>query len=233
MLGVFNGNLFNDKVISDRLVNVIRDPEMILKVLLQLANDGVNRYDLRKYVINYRSENDSDGYIWVIGDKCALDSMNVEKKCPQIYKNELTRLISLNNSLVVVTNYGYDWNIIPDTNNSSISRAKIKEFDTYGFISKICCYTYSDALNIAVDKLESYIKKYGGDTTNVSFDEIIRRVEEAYNNSDKNKPCEIKETFKNGEEKCFYDACQKYNYQNADSKERQKMLNRNGKRRNN
>lgn len=225
LLADFNGDLFQDRLLFD----FITDYEQILKLLLKFANDGDNRYDLRKYSI--KSRESDNWFVWVISDRYALDNLNIKEDHPQYYKHEFTRLISENNSIVLITNYGYYWDIAPDANNRSVRRTNMRKFHADGFMSSLYCYTYSDALSLAVDKLEVFINRFGGDTVGHSLDTIIGLAEKAYKDSEKNKPCEAV-IFRNEEEKDFSDDCQKYNYQNIDSEGRQKTLNRIGKRKN-
>ena len=156
--------------------NYISDYYIILYALLKIANTGENEYNLKKLKTCDANEK---GNIWLIGDKDVLNSINEKEYInAKRLQKMITGIIYNGYSMVMITNFDCQWNVLPV--EKEIEDASIKKFKVDAF-SNLCCYTYNDELGLAVDKLSKYIETYGGDIDGISIDTIVSRIDNINN----------------------------------------------------
>ncbi len=231
MLYDFETDLGKDHETYD-FPNDITDINMIFNLLLKLTN---NQYVLKCFKVKQNASMETrngekeygviDGHIWVISDKDSIGRINDYDTRPQYYKNEFTKLVKEHKSIIIITDFCYDWCVLPDNHNMFVKEENYKSFFVKGVISDLRCYYNNDLLGIAVKKLSKYIDVYGGDTENISMDTILERI------NDLNKEeCVLKPIFRNAEEeRFFYEKCQEYNFGMTSKEGRQKILDMMGK----
>ena len=159
--------------------NYISDYFLILYALLKIANQEKRQYILKK--LEVLDSMHHEGFIWLIGDRVILNKINNKKKInPSVFKRGITDIINNNYSIVLVTDYVCNWNVIPE--NIDINNANVNRFKIDGAISDLCCYTYDDELGLAVEKLNKYVEKYGGDIKDISIDNLVSMIDNVDNN---------------------------------------------------
>ncbi len=170
-------------------MEIIVDNQMTaLKLLLELSNKESEKYDMRTYNVadigtyeTFDQEKQTimlHGSVWVVGLKEVLDQIDECKTSfePEVLKNQLIRLINSGNSLAVMTDYIYRWNVLPS--EFAIREAEITGINACGVITDLCCYTFDDELGASVKSLKSYVESYDGSIRNVPKEEIIAKLAE-------------------------------------------------------
>lgn len=164
---------------------IIKDYRIVLKSILELSNKNEQKYVLKKYLTTqigsyetihgYREKSFLLGSIWTIGSKNAIDEIDDEIKEipvgevePEGYKFLFTRVIGEGNSLALLTDYTYYWNVFP--NGYDLKKTKIDKYKINTQFSDLCCYTYADELGKAVEELPDYL------TDKVNNRKLIKKI---------------------------------------------------------
>ena len=164
----------------------ISDYVKAINMLLIMANKNEEKYILKKFTASQigsleTSNGDREngmfkGEIWVIGEKEVLDKIdNTNPYYGAQFGLLTTKIVENNHSLVVITDYYYETNVMPYSINT---KAKEIVFNVDGLVSNLCCYTFDDELGMAVDRLSDYIEIYGGDIDNIDINDLISRIKD-------------------------------------------------------
>ena len=92
----------------------------------------------------------------------------------RLFQNKITNLINEGYSMVMITDYEYDWHVFPK--EVDIVAAKKTTYKVNGLFGNMKCYTYDDDLGLSVKKLSNYIDIYGGDINNIGIDALINTI---------------------------------------------------------
>ena len=108
------------------------------------------------------------GTVYIIGDIIALSEIEDEK----IYwesdiRNFTTKILESKKSLIIASNYYFDTNLLPLTNNHCL---EIKGN------SKIYCYLKNDIIKETVSKLLSYAEENGNHIDDIPEKEILSNI---------------------------------------------------------
>ena len=162
----------------------ISDYSKMLSLILQIANVEGEKYILKSFHAEQwgsleTSHGDREtgmyrGEILVIGEKNVLDNIDNSKAYyGEKFRILATELVKAGHSLVMITNYYYESNILI---YSWQVQAKNHSFKVSGNFSNLCCYTYDDELGSAVDKVAGYIEEYSGNVDNIPIATLITRI---------------------------------------------------------
>ena len=164
----------------------IDDINKIFYFLLDIANAEENKYRLKEFgthslgsiggVAGDRISGMFEGSIWVIAKKDILDNISNDK---MFYGAEFSyiadKIVKDGNSMVIITNNYYENHALPrDVNeNVDVHNFWVRQFA----LNELRCYTYDDELGKAVNMLDAYIKKYGGNLEDITVSKMIYNAE--------------------------------------------------------
>ena len=105
--------------------------------------------------------------VYLIGDKEFLDTIEDNKIFDEYTLKNITRkLLQLNKSLIIATNYYFDANILPNSNNGITIQGN----------SNIYCYLKKDSLNKIVENFLLYAKNNGNRINDINEEDIINSL---------------------------------------------------------
>lgn len=179
-IGIFEDELKDIESLY-KYPDYITDYKKAFEILLRISNSQEQKYALKEFKVGqlgHIGTNDNlgmiNGRVWIISEKKELDLIDNSKV---YYNSEFskvsTNLLKQGCSLVVLTDHLYDTNITPRSIPLETYKTK---FRIRGFMNDMLCYTFNDELNNAVESLDNYIVKYGGDIDNISVEDIIQNI---------------------------------------------------------
>ena len=150
----------------------VSDYKLVMRLLLRLANEEKNIYDMKKIIATdfIRTNGDEFKQIYgetlIIGEKKVLDLIDDKRLyIDNEFSDISSRIISNGNSLIIVTYNYFNGNVKPKYNSlSNVTKACIKNG---GMVGDISCFLHNGALKISVDKFVKYIDVNGPDFQNI------------------------------------------------------------------
>lgn len=145
-----------------------------LNLLLDFSNINGQKYDLKEYHTSQSGSFETihgdrnyvtfGGSVWIIAKKEVLDKINEwEKRIeiiePEGFKYGITKFIENGYSMAVMTDYVYDWSILPD--DYKVKNANIIKISINNEYSDLCCYTHNDELEKAIDIINKEQREKG------------------------------------------------------------------------
>lgn len=172
-------------LINQHSKELISDYELALRVILRLANQKEQKYDLRKYFttdlvsfekkLGDREFFESLGKVWIIGEKNILDEMVTENCYTDSnlgIKN--TQIIKGGNSLIVLANNIYPQKVEPFYyHTEGVEYFRLKVSGTSGDMS---CYVFDDELKEAILQFNRFINKNGTDIKGIDEDKLFETI---------------------------------------------------------
>lgn len=162
------------------LPHFVNDYEMAMNLLLRLANNGSNKYVLKKFhssdCISFESEQSDirDGNIWIISQNDIIK--NIPKKNYFSYEFGIitTELVKAGFPIIILTDHHFPINILSSAYCGRLERFSIK---VSGFFSDITCFVYDDELMLAVTKFRAWLAQNGGDIKGLNEDILFDLIQ--------------------------------------------------------